>query len=705
MLNSTRKIAKYLGFSQILFVICAFIAIISIVFVCTHINYFQIDFGWHIASSTMFARYGFHNWNPSWFHGFINNLFYPPLEDALVSLLYSLTHLSHVYSFVFYTSLVILFYWFGVYTLISSLKSRIFALFLFLFLCLYFFLDKSDNITYFQWASFFDLLFTGLTSENLWIGFFLFFIVEYMKDTTNPWKLWIFAILSLLSHMVVGPVVFLVWALRICVQYTRKHLYAFLLSIWVTSFFWIPFLLSKWSSISSLIAYWVPILLTLVSLWLAILAYKYKFFASFGLLFASTLLILLNYFSLAWTTWISTSSLLPVFHYYRFASIALLCTIIGAVFLFDKFYQKASHSETKNNIVILWSTFFIISISLLVLHFGVLTFSRLDSVLWGRANQYTDTKHIPEVYSLMNDQKKIFTIDIYRPIDFGLDSYFQYMTPWLPFVKWLFWESARWNQLLSSYISTLLSPQYIVLDFYTAKASDQSQYNTLWDGFIHQYTIGWIMIAPMKKLSYLDSIHKAHLYSTFTSWTSLYTFVLADHIVIQGVDYDIYKIVPKNTIKSSAFIHFLSPATTLVPLVNHSLFADQILNLYRLSPLDTATDDYLFFDIDKLPIIPLSWLTSSSLLTYSSGSRPNTYTIHIGDTAKAVVIHLPDLPWWTFTSLQWKDLSVFDGLYEKVIISSGDVLLSYQKPFSFILAYILSLVSGLIFVYYYWKHK
>jgi hypothetical protein len=67
----------------------------------------------------------------------------------------------------------------------------------------------------------------------------------------------------------------------------------------------------------------------------------------------------------------------------------------------------------------------------------------LSTTIGYRNREFTDYNKIETLYPTINNGKKIFTIDVNRPIDFGLDSYFQYMTPGLPFVKGLFWESYK----------------------------------------------------------------------------------------------------------------------------------------------------------------------------------------------------------------------------------------------------------------------
>jgi len=62
-------------------------------------------------------------------------------------------------------------------------------------------------------------------------------------------------------------------------------------------------------------------------------------------------------------------------------------------------------------------------------HFEILSFDKLNNTIGNRDETLTDSIKINKLYPIINNNKKIFTIDISRPIDFGLDSYFQYITP------------------------------------------------------------------------------------------------------------------------------------------------------------------------------------------------------------------------------------------------------------------------------------
>lgn len=679
--------------------ICLAIAIVCIVFLFDNINLFHIDFGWHIASSTMFERYGFHGRNPDRFSGLINNLFYPPLEDSIVWIIHNITSLDHMYSFLWYTALIILSYRIGVYMIIRTTKNKLFALFMMIWLSLFFFLDKTDNISYFQGWGFMDLVFTWLTSQSLWISLFLFFIAEYLRPKPRHYILWIFAILIFLSHLVVWPVAFLLRGLLMLQQFTRQNISLFLLSIGITSFFRLPFISYKslWSS--SFIVRDLPVILLMISVIGAIISYYKKATASFWLFLASSVIIFPNYLSIRReaVTWYSYP--LPIFHYYRFASISLLCCIIWIVAIRDHII----HLYNKNKIILLsWISFVIACLIMIIQHFWLLNLQYFSNFIGNRDEQFTDYHKIERLYPYINNNKKIFTIDMNRPIDFWLDSFFQYTTPWLPFVKWLFWESYKWNQLQSSYIASLLAPQDIVLDFHYTNTWKQPEYNRLWDGFISHYDIWRLLMAPKDSLRYLHPDRQTLLKNTISSGTIQYKFNEYDTIVIQWVPYILYQISTNSGYSSSSFITLLSSQSIIVSIdTTKQHFSEDILNIIKKESPTKTTPDLIFFDKKNIPDYTLPIWSRYPAYTQDWSS----YSIDLWDTPTSIAIRIPNLPWRTIEWENNQSIQVSHGIYDKIISWTGKVIISYHRTRIMIMSYILSLLSFFGFIYCIYKYK
>ena len=121
----------------------------------------------------------------------------------------------------------------------------------------------------------------------------------------------------------------------------------------------------------------------------------------------------------------------------------------------------------------------------------------------------------------------------------------------------------------------------MILDFYISTINNQSEYNKLWDSFIDQYNIGRIFVAPKNDIQYIPPKQLTMLSSTFSSGTMYHDFVLKDYMVIQGISYGMYQIVPKNPSTMDGFIRPFTHKIQIIPLINDRLFADQILNMYK----------------------------------------------------------------------------------------------------------------------------
>ena len=683
---------------SVLLFLCVLISALVVIFFLNNVNYFQIDFGWHIASTAMFQKFGLHWLNPNRFQGLITNLFYPPLEDIIVRVIHFVSHTSNVVSFVIYVCALIVWYWFGVYKIIRSIKHPLAALLIFVGLTIYFFLDKTANIVYFQWWWFFDLLFTWLTSQALWVLFFFLFIGEYLKQKTNQWKLAIFAILVLLSHLILGPVVFLLRLIAILSNLTWKNISIYFLSIGITSFFRLPFGVYQSLSVSSLITSTIPILFLLIPIIWLIFSYKYKHLSSFALLLTSILIVIPNYLFVRFPSSDILNTIFPLFHYYRFASISLLCSLLWGISLFDYILQQNISLINLKKIRLWWTIVSLCLFGALILHFGLIGFGKMHAILANRLNQTTDTDKIQTDYSMLNNGKKIFTVDVYRPIDFWIDSYFQYMTPWLPFVKWLFWESYKWNQLLSSYIGSLISSKNLVLDSYAYSILTQSQYDNLWDGFIKQYTLGWLIVAPQKYISYITPNISNKLFTTISSWTDFYTFVAKDQIMIAWVQYTIYEILPKRAEWINPFIRTFSARSKIVSIEYGHVFADKILSLYKYGSLNPFKNDYIIFD-KNTPILPIKPSSFNSEAIPYTILWDTSYSFDLWTSSKSVIVRIPNLPWWNIKWEQWQNVSVFNWIYEKIVVWTWTIMISYEKPFIVIFSYILSSLSFLFLLY------
>ncbi|NDD91905.1 hypothetical protein EBZ37_07460, partial [bacterium] len=57
----------------------------SLFLIWNHLNYVQVDLAGHMASGAWFKRGYFHQYQDANFLGYVHGLFYPPLEDLILT--------------------------------------------------------------------------------------------------------------------------------------------------------------------------------------------------------------------------------------------------------------------------------------------------------------------------------------------------------------------------------------------------------------------------------------------------------------------------------------------------------------------------------------------------------------------------------------------------------------------------------------------
>jgi hypothetical protein len=106
-------------------------------------------------------------------------------------------------------------------------------------------------------------------------------------------------------------------------------------------------------------------------------------------------------------------------------------------------------------------------LAVLVFYIGIANFSfhrTTDFMPW--IEEYNQEKRDLTVLDEVDDDMKMFVIDNKRAVDFNLASLIPALGYDINFAKGLFWESQRSNQMLSSYLATLLSPDNIVTHYF-----------------------------------------------------------------------------------------------------------------------------------------------------------------------------------------------------------------------------------------------
>ncbi|MBU6376281.1 MAG: hypothetical protein KGQ59_09825, partial [Bdellovibrionales bacterium] len=217
----------------------------SIFLIWKHLNYIQVDLAGHMASGAWFKRGFFHQYQDANFLGYVHGLFYPPLEDFILTGLSFLTDPHPVAAYQLYLTLLAIGVLSSSYLLGGAFKNpgaRDIAR----LLCLGTLWISKGGSHYFQGMSFDDMHITGLSSQILGGVFFFLFLREWLGSFRPRWAL-CFLALCILSHIVVAMVA--VSVLMIGMLSSRERLRPALLVLTgvfvVSAFYLVPFIFYK----------------------------------------------------------------------------------------------------------------------------------------------------------------------------------------------------------------------------------------------------------------------------------------------------------------------------------------------------------------------------------------------------------------------------------------------------------------------------
>lgn len=676
--------------------------LISISFVIFNINLFQLDTVWHIASWSFFANIWFHNFNDKWFLWYVNNLFYPPLEDFIVYCVNKFVW-DFIISFKIFFSLVLFLFFFSFYKLsklFDDLKSKI----IFLILVILFFNIDKGLFLFLQWLSNFDALYTWLTSQFLSWSFLFLLIYELLKKwDKNHIRIVLYCVSSILSHIVVGPVSVGLVFVYFLFKKDKRFLIDFVISFMIGSFFILPFVFYKDYITSSKVL--VPIfsqkvlivlyyfIVFLSGLFISLSKNKdYKIFWIFSLflLFPQITVSLLSVFEMEYV--------IPDFHFYRFWSLSFIFSLIIFAKSFDQDFKKSvKHLNMK---IFTWLKV-IVWVLLIVFIYKVWVF-------YSYKNHYeiiskSDTKLYSGFdLSKIDDQKRILTLDHFRSIDFNLDSYLSIYYPDFKFVKWLFWESTKSNAVLGSYMATLFWSWNIVTNYSYLQNIDCERKLEIFEKFISDYAIWWLISAPFDEIAFfLESKENYSCYDGFIDSWSLNVFLERKWtFFLNNTNYNIYKVNTKNWLNNE-LIEVVSNFDVVYLDDGDNLFFSSVFknivysNLYSLKTL---------FLYDKIKLNGVK--ASLENITWTINKLNNSlYNIEIkSDKDVFFKIKFAYFPWFKLYDENWDELDIYRWSHYILWFGKGKMTLIYQKSSLIYFAYWLSILGVIIFVFY-WRYS
>lgn len=473
-------------------------------------NLTSFDLPGHFASAKFFSQGYFHSYNDNQFLGSVQNLFYPPLQDVIISVFSLFTNKNFVLAGTIYIGLVYLgFLWSLAYLSGIIKKILVRGVFLFLATC-WLLLDKGTGIGI--GLSLQDLLITGLSTQFLGAIFLCVLIRQVLE---NKHYLWIGLWLSLcfLSH-IVGCLLAFAIVFAYAFQ-NRKFFYSLLLGMGLCALCWLPIAfhlnyIVNYQIVDHAQSRLIFFALLSVCLFFLVFIYKRKYTISF-LLFGAFCIFVLNILGNdSYPThlfyFFQTNLPLPKFHYYRLVVYAYLFLVLEFCLYFDNLTKSF-----RNSVL-----FALCSCALLFyfkeqgVHF--IQQSRFFSLITqnntslGSEKDYNRTYFVPNGY----------------PPDQNLSQYIQAQLPrnFLS-AQGLYWESSKTNYLLSSYNAILFKDHSGVIDYVWQTPNNCEVEACFLDQFIRDYNIGSFIVDPQLSFNTLDPFQKSCLKQVFQNKKSI----------------------------------------------------------------------------------------------------------------------------------------------------------------------------------------
>lgn len=557
-----------------------------------NLNPLQVDLAGHIASARSLWERGLHAYLDTFFQGMVQNLFYPPLEDFLIGLAAQLSNGDYLIGYKLYLSGLCVCYFCSIW-LFAWCFDRVGARATFLLgMAVLVCMDKLDLVQ-FQGLSLIDVFVTGLSAETLGAVFLLLLLRQLMTREDSRLMIPLLA-LSLLSHLVVGPVALITVLLAAALRRSLKFLLVIAVAIAMAAFFLVPAFLSRGQlggvSIREPAPAVVEVLLclTLVLLWHA---------GRSRLLPLAGLVLLLPIDVNAIAENVLGRTILPTFHYYRLHVFALVLLIAALAAVVER-SAGAQPSRVLRRVVLALAAFFALR------DFPVHGFDL-------RSQFYTQ-QALPDAAALVAPQAgRTLTISPDRAIDFFIETGSYAATGKGRFVKGLYWESHRNNSRLSAYLSTLFSPEGQVLGGAEAEWSDCDEYACLFDHFVRDYSIDRIVYPELDRVSYLSQSARACLARLLKDGSTRFGVSTGGQVTIEHWEYTVRDLVVKDDRLRPQALLPVSLDATFIDAVSEGEHAGhdltRELRACRAQTLDRA------FRVDRTHLDRLRTLATGSL--------------------------------------------------------------------------------------------
>ncbi|MCP3099280.1 hypothetical protein LZ198_10395 [Myxococcus sp. K15C18031901] len=539
---------------------CAFLGVAALygaALIATRLDVFSIDVAGHLASGMALHRGYFHQFNDSAFLGYVQNLFYPPLEDLLLGALLWLP-LEPLTTFSVFLSLLVVGYFAGAGALALRFE-RTWARWLFVLGSVaLFYTHKGEGFA--QGLCFLDLIRVGITSQFLGAAFF-FVVVAELYGTPRPLPLALALAGVVLSHLIMGLAagVLVLLALPRLLRSPRL-VGALVLGAGLSAFFWLPFLAYRGLMVRNL----VTVEQTGGSIALACLGVVVLGWTREMRWLAAGVVALLvpSLFARAF----EGAPWLPALHYYRFdiCGLVLVPAVVAAVLDAVPSVGRARAHLTRGAALVA-----------LVL---VAVFFPLRSGFTHPGRLVAGSRFAWEVEPPRDASfGRHFVLEFRRPFDFAVESYLGAMDESFRGPKGLFWESNTANHLVSSYMATLVGRPVILDHFFFGAFACPFQQCVL-DHFLADFNITRFSVDARvltarpqdagTPLEALTSRAACHARTLEQGGTSRFRLVAEPSFSVNGVPFRTFRAEPREDLPGGPALNAaveLFPPSELMP--------------------------------------------------------------------------------------------------------------------------------------------
>ncbi len=638
-----------------------------------HLNYVQIDHAGHIASAAAFGRGEYHQFSDQAFLGYIHGLFYPPLQDVILSVLNWITGDSYVLAYQIYLSILVIAYLGAILHLTTGFKGRLARGCVLAGLLFLLNIEKPALVTY-QGLSFVDLWLTGLSTQILG-GVFLLVLVREWLGPARPSRLGTWLCLCLISHLVVGFVAVLL-LLLVWLQHRQRGVACAVLSaLGLSAFFWVPFVSNRSTITSSNILLIDPLVFAgtaAVGLWLGLRNRKARTLFVLALLLMAPMIV---------GPWLSELGVpYPKFHYYRFAIIALFLVVIGYGALLDDQTADLPHWRRWALRAAIGS----VCIALL-LTFRLQRYDRDWPSLTASDVRVDDPRALE-----LPEYGRFWVIGEARSVDFGIDSMLATSYPDFRSTKGLYWESYRHNTLLSSWYATLLGVP-VVLDYFYYRGYTCEVHACLFDHFVRNYNIGGLIVDEALPLGYVSPpLRRCYRNLLDNHGTRSFELVKQGTVRDAAKRYAVFRIAPRPGQLSNRVVEPI--ATSELAAFDpgqEAYYAEPMKSAY--ASCTTGQPARTFVEERDLAVMPVTGTPTTTRVSFTK-QAPTEFEVVV-DSPQPILfrIKLAYLPGVELVDPQG-DVPLFEGISGMVAYGRGRMVLRYGRPPGVLVGYLVSLL-------------